>query len=73
MTPIFFTRSWAPDIRIRMMRSSGSCRASGLNSVPGAEYQYNNGGYLLLGKILERASGQTSAPSPMRTSSSPSA
>jgi hypothetical protein len=56
-----------------MMRSSGSCRASGLNSVPGAEYQYNNGGYLLLGKILERASGQTSAPSPMRTSSSPSA
>jgi beta-lactamase family protein len=27
--------------------------------VPGAEYQYNNGGYLLLGKILERASNQT--------------
>ena len=34
-------------------------RQRGLNSVPGAEYQYNNGGYLLLGKILERASGQT--------------
>ena len=31
----------------------------GLNSAPGAEYQYNNGGYLLLGTILERASGQT--------------
>jgi CubicO group peptidase (beta-lactamase class C family) len=34
-------------------------RQRGLNSVPGAEYQYNNGGYLLLGKILEQASGQT--------------
>ncbi len=34
-------------------------RQRGLNSAPGAEYQYNNGGYLLLGKILERASGQT--------------
>src|SRR5687768_3701157 len=34
-------------------------RQRGLNFVPGAEYQYNNGGYLLLGKILERASGQT--------------
>ena len=34
-------------------------RQRGLNSVPGAEYQYNNGGYLLLGRILERASGQT--------------
>lgn len=34
-------------------------RQRGLNSVPGAEYQYNNGGYLLLGRVLERASGQT--------------
>jgi CubicO group peptidase (beta-lactamase class C family) len=34
-------------------------RQRGLNAAPGAEYQYNNGGYLLLGKILERASGQT--------------
>jgi CubicO group peptidase (beta-lactamase class C family) len=34
-------------------------RQRGLNSVPGAEYQYNNGGYLLIGKILERATGQT--------------
>src|SRR5687768_4041794 len=34
-------------------------RQRGLNFVPGAEYQYNNGGYLLLGTILERASGQT--------------
>src|SRR5688572_2539230 len=34
-------------------------RQRGLNFVPGTEYQYNNGGYLLLGKILERATGQT--------------
>jgi len=34
-------------------------RQRGLNSAPGAEYRYNNGGYLLLGRILERASGQT--------------
>ena len=34
-------------------------RQRGLNSTPGAEYQYNNGGYLLLGAILERATGQT--------------
>ena len=34
-------------------------RQRGPNSAPGAEYRYNNGGYLLLGRILERASGQT--------------
>ena len=34
-------------------------RQRGLNFAPGAEYQYNNGGYLLLGKILQQASGQT--------------
>jgi CubicO group peptidase (beta-lactamase class C family) len=34
-------------------------RQRGLNFTPGAEYQYNNGGYLLLGHILQRASGQT--------------
>jgi CubicO group peptidase (beta-lactamase class C family) len=34
-------------------------RQRGLNAVPGTEYQYNNGGYLLLGRIVERASGQT--------------
>jgi CubicO group peptidase (beta-lactamase class C family) len=34
-------------------------RQRGLNFAPGAEYQYNNGGYLLLGRILERASGQS--------------
>ena len=34
-------------------------RQRGLNFTPGTEYQYNNGGYLLLGKILERASGHT--------------
>ena len=34
-------------------------RQRGLNSLPGTGYQYNNGGYLLLGRILERATGQT--------------
>jgi CubicO group peptidase (beta-lactamase class C family) len=34
-------------------------RQRGLNFAPGAEYQYNNGGYLLLGTILARASGLT--------------
>jgi CubicO group peptidase (beta-lactamase class C family) len=34
-------------------------RQRGLNFAPGGEYQYNNGGYLLLGNILQRASGQS--------------
>ena len=34
-------------------------RQRGLNFAPGGEYQYNNGGYLLLGTILARASGHT--------------
>ena len=34
-------------------------RQRGLNFAPGAEYHYNNGGYLLLGNVLQRASGQT--------------
>jgi CubicO group peptidase (beta-lactamase class C family) len=34
-------------------------RQRGLNFAPGSEYQYNNGGYLLLGTILARASGHT--------------
>jgi len=34
-------------------------RQRGLNFAPGAEYQYNNGGYLLLGTSLARASGHT--------------
>ena len=34
-------------------------RQRGLNFAPGAEYHYNNGGYLLLGAILARASGQS--------------
>jgi CubicO group peptidase (beta-lactamase class C family) len=36
-------------------------RQRGLNFTPGTEYQYNNGGYNLLGRILERASGQSLA------------
>jgi CubicO group peptidase (beta-lactamase class C family) len=36
-------------------------RQHGLNFVPGSEYQYNNGGYNLLGRIIERASGQSLA------------
>lgn len=56
----YVLQGWAPDngnstdAFIRIL-----ARQRGLNSVPGAEYQYNNGGYLLLGTILERASGQT--------------
>jgi CubicO group peptidase (beta-lactamase class C family) len=56
----YLLQGWAPNIGtsndalIKILS-----RQRGLNSVPGAEYQYNNGGYLLLGKILERASGQT--------------
>jgi CubicO group peptidase (beta-lactamase class C family) len=34
-------------------------RQRGLNSPPGVEYVYNNGGYMLLGEILARASGRT--------------
>ena len=56
----YLLQGWAPnngnsnDALIKILS-----RQRGLNSVPGAEYQYNNGGYLLLGTILERASGQT--------------
>ena len=34
-------------------------RAPGLNSAPGAQFQYNNGGYNLLGSIVKRISGQS--------------
>jgi CubicO group peptidase (beta-lactamase class C family) len=56
----YVLQGWAPnngnsnDALIKILS-----RQRGLNAVPGAEYQYNNGGYLLLGRILERASGQT--------------
>jgi CubicO group peptidase (beta-lactamase class C family) len=56
----YLLQGWAPnngnsnDAFIKILS-----RQRGLNSAPGAEYQYNNGGYLLLGKILERASSQT--------------
>ena len=56
----FLLQGWAPDIG-----SSNDAildilfRRRGLNFTPGSEYQYNNGGYLLLGRILERASSQT--------------
>ena len=56
----YLLQGWAPnhgnsnDVLMKILS-----RQRGLNSVPGAEYQYNNGGYLLLGTILERASGQT--------------
>ena len=56
----YLLQGWAPnngnstDAFIKILS-----RQRGLNSVPGAEYVYNNGGYLLLGRILERASGQT--------------
>ena len=56
----YLLQGWAPvdgnstDVLVKLLS-----RQRGLSSVPGAEYQYNNGGYLLLGRILERATGQT--------------
>lgn len=56
----YLLQGWAPDNG----RSTDAfvtllSRQRGLNFAPGSEYNYNNGGYLLLGTILERASGQT--------------
>ena len=34
----------------------------GLNSAPGAEFQYNNGGYALLASMVKRVSGQSLRP-----------
>jgi CubicO group peptidase (beta-lactamase class C family) len=34
-------------------------RARGLNFIPGAEFEYNNGGYTLLADIVKRVSGQS--------------
>ena len=56
----FVLQGWAThhgnsnDVFIKLLS-----RQRGLNFAPGTEYQYNNGGYLLLGNILERATGQT--------------
>ena len=56
----YVLQGWAPnngnshDALLKIL-----ARQRGLNFAPGAEYQYNNGGYLLLGHILQRASGQT--------------
>lgn len=56
----FVLQGWAPhngnsnDALLKILS-----RQRGLNFSPGAEYQYNNGGYLLLGNILQRASGQS--------------
>ena len=56
----YLLQGWAPnngnsnDAMLKILS-----RQRGLNFAPGAEYQYNNGGYLLLGRILEQASGQS--------------
>src|SRR5262249_5595385 len=55
----YLLQGWAPngntnDVFVKLL-----ARQRGLNFMPGSEYQYNNGGYLLLGRILERASGQS--------------
>jgi CubicO group peptidase (beta-lactamase class C family) len=56
----YVLQGWAPDngtgndVLLKIL-----ARQRGLNFAPGTEYHYNNGGYLLLGSILARASGQT--------------
>ena len=49
--------------------SSYLSRQRALNSPPGAELQYNNGGYVLLAIIVKRVSGQSLATLPAPTSS----
>jgi CubicO group peptidase (beta-lactamase class C family) len=59
----FTMLGWAPfslnsgDINEAMAKLLS--RQRGLNFSPGAEYQYNNGGYNLLATILKRATGQS--------------
>lgn len=56
----YLLQGWAPEngnSKDDLLRILARQRA--LNFAPGAEYQYNNGGYLLLGEILEQASGES--------------
>jgi CubicO group peptidase (beta-lactamase class C family) len=58
----FALLGWAPadpnaDVNESIVRILS--RQRGLNSAPGAEYMYNNGGYNLLATILKRATGQS--------------
>jgi CubicO group peptidase (beta-lactamase class C family) len=58
----FALLGWAPanqtaDVNESIVRILS--RQRGLNSKPGSEYMYNNGGYNLLASILKRATGQS--------------
>jgi CubicO group peptidase (beta-lactamase class C family) len=58
----FALLGWAPgdpnaDVNEAIVRILS--RQRGLNSAPGSEYMYNNGGYNLLASILKRATGQS--------------
>jgi len=58
----FALLGWAPadptaDVNEAIVRILA--RQRGLNSAPGSEYQYNNGGYNLLATILKRATGRS--------------
>lgn len=56
----YVLQGWAPnngtgnEVLLKIL-----ARQRGLNFAPGTEYHYNNGGYLLLGTALARASGQS--------------
>jgi CubicO group peptidase (beta-lactamase class C family) len=62
MRDAFALLGWAPanqtaDVNESIVRILS--RQRGLNSAPGSEYMYNNGGYNLLASILKRATGQS--------------
>ena len=50
-------RDDSPDANEALVKILARQRA--LNSTPGAEFQYNNGGYVLLAAIVKRVSGQS--------------
>lgn len=47
------------DVNVNVAIAKALARQRGLNFAPGAEFQYNNGGYNLLGSIVKRVSGQS--------------
>jgi CubicO group peptidase (beta-lactamase class C family) len=57
----FLLQGFAPEIpqHINQQIVNILTRARGFEFVPGSRFEYNNGGYTLLGAIVERVSGQT--------------